>query len=354
MESLHASHQGIETTLRRARETMYWPNMNAEIKDYVKKCDLCCSIGPKQSKETLICHKVPDRPWGKIATDLFEFDGKEYLVTVDYFSIFFEIDRLYCTQAVSVIRKLKAHLARYGIPEELISDQGPQFTSGKFKNFCASYGMKHTMTSPHYHQANGMADTAVKQAKRVLKVAKMSGRAPHLALLDLRNTPQEGFSSSSAQRLMSRRTKTVLPISKGLLKPAVTENTKQQRRARQERQKKFYNRGARDLPALAAVKVGDREWKKATVLREAGIRSYEVETENDRTLILNRRHLKEAKSRSANGDDFQQIQELPKTPEVAKRGSSRFDGETDRIPELTPDPDRGAQSSTDSGMLSGE
>jgi hypothetical protein len=145
MESLHASHQGIEATLRRARETMYWPNMNAEIKDYVKKCDLCCSIGPKQSKETLISHEVPDRPWGKIATDLFEFDGKEYLVTVDYFSNFFEIDRLYSTQAVSVIRKLKAHLARYGIPEELISDQGPQFTSGEFKNFCESYGMKHTV-----------------------------------------------------------------------------------------------------------------------------------------------------------------------------------------------------------------
>jgi hypothetical protein len=161
---------------------------------------------------------------------------------------------------------------------------------------------------------------------------------------------------------MSRRTRTVLPISKGLLKPAVIENTKQQRRARQERQKKFYNRGARDLPALAAgdqvwiqtVKVGDREWKKATILREAGIRSYEVETENDRTLIRNRRHLKEAKSRSENGDDHQQIQELPKTPEVAERGPSGFDGETDPIPELIPDPDRGAQSSTESGMLSGD
>jgi hypothetical protein len=39
------------------------------------------------------------------------------------------------------------------------------------------------MTSPHYHQANGMAEAAVKQAKRVLKVAKMSGRDPHLAFV---------------------------------------------------------------------------------------------------------------------------------------------------------------------------
>ena len=189
MESLHASHQEIEATLRRARESMYWPSMNAEIKDYVKKCDLCCSIGPKQSKETLISHVVPDRPWAKIATDLFEFDGKGYLVTVDYFSNFFEIDRLYSTTTLSIIRKLKAQLARYGIPDEVISDQGPQFTSEEFKNFCILYEIKHSMSSPHYHQANGMAEAAVKQAKRILKVAKMSGRDPYLALLDLRNTP---------------------------------------------------------------------------------------------------------------------------------------------------------------------
>ena len=79
MESLHASHQGIKATLRRARESMHWPNMNAEIKDYVRKCDICYSICLKQSKETLISHEAPDRPWAKIATDLFEFDGKEYL-----------------------------------------------------------------------------------------------------------------------------------------------------------------------------------------------------------------------------------------------------------------------------------
>ena len=54
MMELHASHQGIESSLRRAREIMYWPNMKAEISDYISKCDTCCSIGPKQIKETLI------------------------------------------------------------------------------------------------------------------------------------------------------------------------------------------------------------------------------------------------------------------------------------------------------------
>ena len=273
MEDLYASHQGIESVLRRARESMYWPNMNAEIKDYVTKCTLCCSIGPKQVKETLISHDVPDRPWAKIATDLFEFESKEYLVTVDYFSNFFEIDRLYSTHTLPVIRKLKAHMARYGIPDEIVSDRGPQFTSGEFKEFISCYGIKHTMTSPYYHQANGKAEAAVKQAKRILKVARAAGQDPHMALLDLRNTPREGFNTSPAQRLMSRRTKTLLPTSESFLKPAVVEDAQPRRTARNERQKRFYNKGARDLPALEKgdqvwmqpVKLGEQEWKKATV-----------------------------------------------------------------------------------------
>ena len=93
-----------------------------------------------------------DRPWTKIATDLFEFDGQGYLVTVDYFSYFFEIDRLYSTTALSIIRKFKAHMATYGIPNEVISNQGHQFTSEEFKNFCNLYEIKHSMFSPHYHQ----------------------------------------------------------------------------------------------------------------------------------------------------------------------------------------------------------
>ena len=92
--ALHSSHQGIESTLRRARETIYWPNMKSDIKDFTSKCEACASYSTRQQKETLISHDVPDRPWAKISTDLFDLDHKSYMVTVDYFSGFFEIDSL--------------------------------------------------------------------------------------------------------------------------------------------------------------------------------------------------------------------------------------------------------------------
>ena len=125
IEDLHAAHQGIESSLRIARESIYWPNMNSEVKDYISRCEICLTYSPHQQKEPLLSHKVPDCPWAKIATDLFQFENKDYLVTINYYSNFFEVDCMYSTTSEVVIKKLKAHIARYGVPDEIVSDNGP-------------------------------------------------------------------------------------------------------------------------------------------------------------------------------------------------------------------------------------
>ena len=122
VKELRASHQGVEATPRRARETLYWRNMKSEIRDHISQCNVCPQFVRKQPKETLIRYAIPNRPWVQVATDLFEYKQKSYLVTVNYFWNFFEIDRLYDTTTKSLILKLKAHMARYGIPDELVSD----------------------------------------------------------------------------------------------------------------------------------------------------------------------------------------------------------------------------------------
>ena len=147
LQTLHSSHQGTESTLRRARETIYWSNMKSDIKDFTSKCKTCASYSTRQ-QETLISHDVPDRPWAKISTDLFDLDHKSYMVTVDYFSGFFEIDRLYDLKVSTAIRKLKADMARYGIPDEVVSDSGSQYTSQEFKTFAKEYGFNHVTTVP--------------------------------------------------------------------------------------------------------------------------------------------------------------------------------------------------------------
>ena len=77
-----------------------------------------------QRRETFTSHETPSRPWQFVAADLFELNGKSYLVTVDYFSDFFGLNHLRSTSSVYVIRKLKGHFAKYGIPEQLIPITG--------------------------------------------------------------------------------------------------------------------------------------------------------------------------------------------------------------------------------------
>ena len=65
-------------------------------------------------------HEVPSRHWERVGTDIFTLDGKNYLVTIDYYSNFWEVDRLPDTKASIAILKLKSHFTRYGIPDQVV------------------------------------------------------------------------------------------------------------------------------------------------------------------------------------------------------------------------------------------
>ena len=83
-EKLHGAHTGIQSCLRRARETVYWPGMNSDLTDHISKCDICSSYQSNQAREPLISHETADRPWQKIGADVFTLDGTDYLC--DYYS----------------------------------------------------------------------------------------------------------------------------------------------------------------------------------------------------------------------------------------------------------------------------
>ena len=303
-DMLHMSHLGTESTLRRARECMFWPGMNADIKLFISTCDACRTYEMQNQKETLQPHELPDRPWEKVAADLFELEGKHYLVTVDYFSNFWEVDRLHDLSSRTVIKKLKAHFSRYGIPNILITDNGPQFISEDFIKFKKSWDFDHITISPRHSQSNGKVESAVKAAKRMMKKCRRSHSDQYKALLEIRNTPTQGLGSSPAQRLHGRRTRTNLPTTKNLLEPSgasIRHHEKQRMKELQKKQSDNYNKSAKDLPGLhegdivrvKPYKVGDSVWQKAVVKRRLDDRSYHIEREDGIQLRRNRRDLKQ-------------------------------------------------------------
>ena len=324
---IHASHLGIQGCLRRAREVLYWPGMNRDIENCIAQCHFCNSQPREQTKEPMICHEIPTRPWEKIAVDLFQLNGRDYMVTVDYYSNFFEVDSLTTKTAVEVIRKLKAHLARHGIPDQVISDNGQPFASDNFNEFASTYGFEHVTSSPLYAQSNGKAENAVKTAESLLEKATKSKRDPYLSLLDWRNTPTEGLNSSPAQRLFGRRTKTLLPTSNHLLKPKIPKEVEDKLTLKKAKQAMYYDRGTKELEELLPGDLVRRhpqqsklrkrkDWSLARVEGKVDIRSYQVRTEDGRVYRRNRRHLR--RTQETTGDSRSEMV-LPPRPKPSCR-----------------------------------
>lgn len=109
---------------KEGKRCSFWPNMSAELRDFISKCSTCNKMQDQQSKQPLITHDVPKIPWTKLVVDIFTYQNQDYLVTVDYFSDFFELDILTDTSAMTVIDCLKQQFARHGIwiPLFLIMD----------------------------------------------------------------------------------------------------------------------------------------------------------------------------------------------------------------------------------------
>lgn len=167
--------------------------------------------------QPLIPHEVPTYAWEKVGLDIFVFSNVKYLIVVDYLTDFFEIERLYNETSDTVIRVIKQQFARYGIPEIVISDNGPCFASHLFKVFSQNYDFQHIFSSPHHPQSNGKAENAVKQAKSLLKKSTLSETDPYLGLLELRNTPDPSTGLSPAQKFHCRQLRSIVPSCKQLL-----------------------------------------------------------------------------------------------------------------------------------------
>ena len=321
IKKIHSSHLGIEKTQQRARDIIFWPGMTAEIHEAVTICSICSPKVPSNPKQPLMSHEVPSRPWQKLASDLFSWDGKNFLVTVDYYSRYFEVDELSSTSSSAVIRKLSTHFARYGIPETLITNNGPQFAAQEFKNFAAAWDFRHRTSSPGYPQSNGLAERTVQTVKNILTKAKANGSSALFGILEYRATPVDNL-ASPAQLLMGRQPRSILPATNHQLrpttiKPAVVVDRRKQLQATQ---KKYYNKNARDLPA---VKANDKiffqfrkgeDWKPAVVTSQDPLipRSVNIQTEDGTQYRRNRRFIRRRQSPAPE-------QAAPSTPVMASR-----------------------------------
>ncbi|XP_058817493.1 uncharacterized protein K02A2.6-like [Topomyia yanbarensis] len=175
----HEAHPGIEAMKRRLRQKVWWPSMDKQVSIAVKSCKSCVLVSSLGAPEPLLRTKMPEKAWTDIAIDFMGPlpSGHSLLVIVDYFSRFTEIIVMKQTTAKRTIEALHETFCRFGVPESIKSDNGPQFISEELQQFCSEYGIELRKTTPYWPQANGEVERANRTILKHLKISQESSNS---------------------------------------------------------------------------------------------------------------------------------------------------------------------------------
>ncbi len=169
LQRLHSGHQGIVKCRERANCSVWWLGVSKEIQQLINNCKDCLESRPTQRKEPFITTPLPDRPWKRNGADICEVNKQHYLIVVDCFSRYIDIAHLQDLSGETTCACLQNMFARWGCPNFLFTDNGPQFSGRAFKDFARDYDFQHITLSPYHAKSNGEAEKAVQTAKKFLK-----------------------------------------------------------------------------------------------------------------------------------------------------------------------------------------
>ena len=212
LQKIHYGHQGMENCKLRAKNCVFWNNINQDINKIVQGFVICQEPQKAQCAESLKPHEISVRPWQIIATDLFQFGRSCNILVVDYYSKYPLVRKLKDFSSQEIIDLNKQIFGEQGIPERLISDNGPHYSSTLFKQFSREWGFEHYTSSPKYPQSNGLGERCVQAIKSAMLKAITSNRDLDMVLLCLRSTPIDHVIPSPGELLYNRKLVGNLPV----------------------------------------------------------------------------------------------------------------------------------------------
>lgn len=219
LEILHEPHMGIVKSKALARSYVWWPGIDEAVEAMCRGCGTCAAQADAPPRQAPRPWPWPARPWSRLHLDFMgPIFGKTYLVVVDAMSKWLEVFAVPSTAASSTIDKLTELFARWGYPRQIVSDNGPPFTSSEFAHFNKNKGIEQIFTAPYHPASNGAAENAVKTLKRVIKKAVFEKTDINMALqtflLYYRNTEHASTGESPAVLMLGRRLRTRLDAMK--------------------------------------------------------------------------------------------------------------------------------------------
>lgn len=162
---LHTEHPGESRMKALARSFVWWPKIDKDIEVFVSECEICQKTRKSVPLAPLQQWSWPHHNWQRLHLDFATLDGKDFLILVDSRSKWVEIYHMASTTSLKVIEKLRTCFAAYGLPNTVVTDGGPQFTSQEFKDFLKSNGVLHVLSPPYHPASNGLAERMVQTMK---------------------------------------------------------------------------------------------------------------------------------------------------------------------------------------------
>ena len=166
LEEVHSAHAVVVQMKSLARGHVWWPQIDQDIERRTKECQPCQENQRNPAKAPLHPWEMPQQPWKRLHIDFAgPFEGQMWLIIVDACSKWPEVIAMTSTTAVKTVDILRSVFSRYGIPDQIVTDNGPQFTAEEFKQFCVGNGINHTLTAPYHPSTNGEAERFVQTFK---------------------------------------------------------------------------------------------------------------------------------------------------------------------------------------------
>lgn len=330
---LHETHLGFIKISKIAKELFYWPAITADMKSFISECKICNKYAKSQQRKTIINHQIPELPFNKVGIDIAEYEGKNYLILVDYFSKWLEVKTLKNKTATECIRKLKKIFSTHGIPEIVVSDNMP-FGSHEYKQFAKEWNFTIQTTSPNYPKSNGQAEKAVGIVKNMFKKCKSDNIIDfELFKLNYNNSPVAGLEYSPAQILMSRGLRSKIPYKVENLKPKVIyKNAHNLLIHNKNKMSEHYNKASiktniqyKKNDKVWVQDIRNKLWSEGLIIKSLPLRSYLIRmNKNGRVIRRNDIFIKKYKSyQTLERDDEYMNEEEKKGEGIYVRRSER-------------------------------
>lgn len=289
LEIVHDTHIGMARMKAQARSWVWWPKVDADIEKMVRSCYTCQLHSTKPQKAPLFPWDWPEEPWHRVHLDFAgPFLGKQFLLITDAHSKWMDVRPMSKITASATILELREVFATLGLCAQIVTDNGPTFTSSEFRNFLSHNGIKHITVSPYHPSSNGLAERSVQTFKQAMAKNNVGSIQERICkfLTKYRSLPHSTTGLSPSELLFGRKMRTHLDLIHPNLQSRVSKH--------QQNQKNVHDRHSSERE----ISVGDQvfvqnfsgrgeKWLSGIIIEKSGPYSFKIKTH----LGIMRRHI---------------------------------------------------------------